>query len=178
MSAVLTVGDQALLVRQLRSVAPSWFEIGIRLQLSAAVLESIDTKYGSNEEKLSAVVREWLRIGGREANWQTLSQVLRSSGHSALASKLETQYSSPTTAPERGKVLELSLHSTGIDDSVTTAPSGRPKLAQLAPIPLSTSQCRQLAMHLRFSVSHNVQLLCYSSMAQYTVEPPIRDPLR
>lgn len=30
---------------------------------------------------------------------------------------------------------------------------GKPKLAQLAPIPLTTSQCKQLAAYLGFSVS-------------------------
>jgi hypothetical protein len=112
MAAVITARDQALVVRHLRSVAPSWFEIGIRLHLSVSVLETIDMEYGSVEEKLSAVVREWLKMAGREANWQSLVQVLRSSGHSTLASKLEAQYSSTTaTVLDRGNGQSAKLHS-------------------------------------------------------------------
>ncbi|CAI8032667.1 Ankycorbin [Geodia barretti] len=161
MAAVITGRDQALVERHLRSVAPSWFEIGIRLHLSVSVLETIDMEYGSAEEKLSAVVREWLRVAGREANWKPLIQVLRSSGHSTLASKLEAQYSSTTaTVLDRGNGQSSKL---GLQrSSSTTAPvkgnGGRPKLAQLVPIPLSSSQCRELAEHLNFSESDVVNI--------------------
>jgi ankyrin repeat protein len=158
MAAVITARDQALVVRHLRSVAPSWFEIGIRLHLSVSVLETIDMEYGSVEEKLSAVVREWLKMAGREANWQSLVQVLRSSGHSTLASKLEAQYSSTTaTVLDRGNGQSAKLHSSSTT-AVVKGNGGRPKLAQLVPIPLSASQCRQLAEHLSFSESDVVNI--------------------
>lgn len=91
MAASLTLKD---VWYELRSAAPSWFEIGVLLHLSMTDLKTIDREYRSLEEKLLAMVRRWLEMAGEQANWKTVVQVLRSSDHITLAAQIESKYSS------------------------------------------------------------------------------------
>ena len=158
MDELLTTRDQEVVATELRSVIPYWHEIGIRLGLSVATMQRMDRECHSIEDKLAAVIKEWLQMGG---TWQTMVDVLRSCGHSVLAAKLESQYSSSTEDPVVVSGEKVAVFVWNCVECVCCVlGEGRPRLSQLVPIPLSQNQCRQLALLLKIPVSIATYMHC------------------
>ena len=121
---MLTKKDQKKVSKALSQVASKWSEIGKALQLPRSTLDNVEKLY-SSEQKLNAVMREWLVLVGSGASWQAVVDALRSSAvrENRLAGELERKYCSGTGTTS-------SASSASVSTSTSSESSGKQKVEE------------------------------------------------
>ena len=69
------LGDVLEAVWEARS---KWYNIGLKLGISAGALDSIKASSQNQGECLTAMIKDWLRSGRSESSWGTVAEALKS----------------------------------------------------------------------------------------------------
>jgi len=83
---VHNIEELAELQRDLNSLAPDWFNLGLQLDIDDAELTAVSGQENRTTECFRKTLREWLKIG--TPTHDAIIEALRSIGHKALAKKL------------------------------------------------------------------------------------------
>ena len=91
----LGVDDLGDVLEETLSSSIKWYNIGLRLKVPVAKLDSIGSQFSDPGECLREVLKEWLKgTAGTKPAWGVLVEALRSQtvGESQLADQLETKH--------------------------------------------------------------------------------------
>ena len=86
--------------RELHQVHIKYYNIGLELGVSSDTLDGIRSQFGSPEDALREVLKQWLKQTISKPTWQAAIKALRSRivGETKLADELAAKYCSKSTA--------------------------------------------------------------------------------
>ena len=93
----LGVDDLGDVLEETLSSSTKWYNIGLRLKVSVAKLDGIESQFSDHGKCLREVLKEWLKgTAGTESAWGVLVEALRSQavGETQLADQLEMKHCS------------------------------------------------------------------------------------
>ena len=91
----LCIDDLGDVLEETLCSSTKWYNIGLRLKVSVAKLDSIGSQLSDPGECLREVLKEWLKgAAGTKQTWGVLVEALRSKtvGETQLADQLETNH--------------------------------------------------------------------------------------
>jgi single-stranded DNA-specific DHH superfamily exonuclease len=68
-----------------------WYDLGLQLRLSPAILDTIDADNQTSDECKRIMLRKWLQ-SDPEASWEGLAAALALIGHETTATKVRSQF--------------------------------------------------------------------------------------
>ena len=90
-AGVLNISDLHKVQDAIWAARAKWYDIGLRLGISADTLDAIDNAHQHKpEECFTHTIKEWLRNDDPRPTWEALADALRSPvvGHAHLAENL------------------------------------------------------------------------------------------
>ena len=91
----LGVDDLGDVLEETLATSAKWYNIGLRLKVSVAKLDGIESQFSDPGECLREVLKEWLKgAAGTEPSWRVLVEALRSQTvrETQLADQLEAKH--------------------------------------------------------------------------------------